>query len=115
MLNFIFIICLLFLIIFGGFHILGALMTGAVFAFAGSAWAILIASICFISMGLLAVFLFAGFWIIILASIIACWFLISLILFPILLPLLLPLLLVFIVIFLIRKKQNLHQPQNNIK
>ena len=106
--GFLFFLLFVFLIGFAGFHIFLGLMAGAAFALGGTAWAILIASTCAICVGILAIFLFTGFWILILSGIIALWILLSFILFPIFLPILLPLLIVFMVIsFLKRSHKNI--------
>jgi hypothetical protein len=72
---------------------------------AGIAWILLVASVFFISMGFLFLFLFAGFWIFIVGGIIGLWTVIAIMLFPIFLPILLPLLIIFLFIVYRRKKQ----------
>ncbi len=105
MFKFLCVMLFLALICLAGWHVFFALMGGAIIITAG-AWAILGFSTCAISIGIILLFLFAGFWIFILSMILGVWILIALILFPLFLPILLPLLLIFIFIAYIKKKQD---------
>jgi len=105
MLNFLIFLLFLFLIAFAGFHIFIALVAGTI-AVAGGAWALLVGAICAISVGILAVFLFAGIWIFFFIAMIGAGVLVALILFPIFLPILLPLFLVLLLISAFKKKGN---------
>jgi hypothetical protein len=104
MLNALLFLFCLCLIAFAGLHIFFALLAGSI-AVAGGAWALLVGAICAISVGILAVFLFAGFWIFLFIAMIGASILVAIILFPIFLPILLPLLLVLLVISFFKKKE----------
>jgi hypothetical protein len=109
MLNFFLVLAVLFLICFSGFHIFIALMAGAgaaALATGSIAWAILVGCICAFSVGVLALLLFAGFWIFIFAGLIGLGLLIAVIFFPIFLPILLPLFIVYLIFVIIKKKND---------
>ena len=80
------------------------IMGGAI-VIAGGAWATLAASICAVSLGILFIVLFAGFWIFLIGLLLGIWVLVAIILFPIFLPVLLPLLLILFFIMYFKKKK----------
>jgi hypothetical protein len=106
MFNFLAALLFLILICLAGWYVFLGIMGGAI-VIAGGAWAALAASICAISLGILFIFLFAGFWIFLIGLLLGIWVLIALILFPIFLPVLLPLLLIlFFILYSKKKKDN---------
>jgi len=93
-----------------GWHF-GLPLLGGLIAITSGAWAILIASVIFLCVAIMLIFIFTGTGIFILSIFAFIWTAIAIALFPVLLPIIAPIFIIFMLISYMRRKRKREDAQ----